>query len=83
MAPSQQAAGAIYYAQQKLGTPYLWGGNGTAEQGGRFDCSGLTQAAYRSVDIELPGSPTTSTTRGRIPRGTNCSPVIWSFSPTT
>ncbi|SCF84093.1 Transglycosylase SLT domain-containing protein [Streptomyces sp. MnatMP-M17] len=54
VAPSQQAAAAIYFAQQKLGTPYLWGGNGTAEQGGRFDCSGLTQAAYRTVGIELP-----------------------------
>ncbi|MFE1502845.1 NlpC/P60 family protein [Streptomyces albidoflavus] len=52
--PSQQAAQAIQYAQQKLGTPYLWGGTGTAEQGGRFDCSGLTQAAYRTAGIELP-----------------------------
>jgi cell wall-associated NlpC family hydrolase len=52
--PSQQAAAAIYYAQKKLGTPYLWGGNGTPEQDGRFDCSGLTLAAYRSVDITLP-----------------------------
>ncbi|WP_273634145.1 lytic transglycosylase domain-containing protein, partial [Streptomyces muensis] len=26
VAPSEQAAGAIYYAQKKLGTPYLWGG---------------------------------------------------------
>ncbi|MDH6226278.1 MULTISPECIES: bifunctional lytic transglycosylase/C40 family peptidase [Streptomyces] len=52
--PSRQAAGAIMYAQDKLGTPYLWGGNGTAEQGGRFDCSGLTKAAYASVGIELP-----------------------------
>ncbi|WP_407550719.1 bifunctional lytic transglycosylase/C40 family peptidase [Streptomyces sp. Pv4-95] len=54
VASSKQAAGAIYYAQEKLGTPYLWGGNGTAEQGGRFDCSGLTKAAYHSVGIELP-----------------------------
>ncbi|WSU46689.1 bifunctional lytic transglycosylase/C40 family peptidase [Streptomyces sp. NBC_01089] len=54
VAPSQQAAAAIYYAQQKLGTPYLWGGTGTAGQGGRFDCSGLTQAAYHSVGITLP-----------------------------
>ncbi|MFE7778939.1 NlpC/P60 family protein [Streptomyces sp. NPDC057445] len=54
VAPSRQAAGAIYFAQQKLGTPYLWGGNGTPDQGGRFDCSGLTQAAYRTVGIELP-----------------------------
>ncbi|MEV0281568.1 bifunctional lytic transglycosylase/C40 family peptidase [Streptomyces sp. NPDC050610] len=54
VAPSQQAAGAIYFAQKVLGTPYLWGGNGTADQGGRFDCSGLTKAAYHSVGIELP-----------------------------
>ncbi|MFJ4683660.1 NlpC/P60 family protein [Streptomyces sp. NPDC088789] len=52
--PSEQAAGAIHYAQQKLGTPYLWGGTGTAAQGGRFDCSGLTQAAYESVGVTLP-----------------------------
>ncbi|WP_078655437.1 NlpC/P60 family protein [Streptomyces fulvoviolaceus] len=52
--PSKQAAGAIYYAQKKLGTPYLWGGTGTDAQGGRFDCSGLTQAAYESVGITLP-----------------------------
>jgi cell wall-associated NlpC family hydrolase len=54
VASSQQAAGAIYYAQGKLGTPYLWGGTGTDAQGGRFDCSGMTQAAYHSVGIELP-----------------------------
>lgn len=52
--PTEQAAAAIDYAQDKLGTPYLWGGTGTAEQGGRFDCSGLTQAAYKSVGITLP-----------------------------
>ncbi|MFE9924400.1 NlpC/P60 family protein [Streptomyces sp. NPDC005774] len=52
--PSKQAAGAIAYAQKKLGTLYLWGGNGTAGQGGRFDCSGLTKAAYESVGITLP-----------------------------
>ncbi|MFR0353503.1 NlpC/P60 family protein [Streptomyces sediminimaris] len=52
--PSKQAAGAIAYAQKKLGTPYLWGGNGTAADNGRFDCSGLTKAAYESVGITLP-----------------------------
>ncbi|MER6381738.1 bifunctional lytic transglycosylase/C40 family peptidase [Streptomyces sp. NPDC001250] len=52
--PTQQAAGAIAFAQSKLGTPYLWGGEGTADQGGRFDCSGLTQAAYAKVGISLP-----------------------------
>ncbi|MFH8347003.1 NlpC/P60 family protein [Streptomyces sp. NPDC018045] len=54
VAPSRQAASAIYYAQEQLGKPYLWGGNGTPEQDGRFDCSGLTKAAYHSVGIELP-----------------------------
>ncbi|MFD8615637.1 NlpC/P60 family protein, partial [Streptomyces sp. NPDC059631] len=52
--PSEQAAAAITYAQKKLGTPYLWGGNGTADQGGRFDCSGLTKASYESVGVTLP-----------------------------
>ncbi|MFF7748372.1 NlpC/P60 family protein [Streptomyces sp. NPDC007971] len=52
--PTRQAAGAIGFAQSKLGTPYLWGGNGTADQGGRFDCSGLTKAAYEAVGITLP-----------------------------
>ncbi|WP_107047339.1 bifunctional lytic transglycosylase/C40 family peptidase [Streptomyces sp. NRRL F-2664] len=54
VAPSQQAAGAIYFAQKQLGTPYLWGGNGTPDHGGRFDCSGLTKAAYETVGIQLP-----------------------------
>ncbi|WP_037911868.1 bifunctional lytic transglycosylase/C40 family peptidase [Actinacidiphila yeochonensis] len=54
LAPSEQAAGAINWAQTKLGTKYLWGGTGTAEEGGRFDCSGLTQAAYHSVGVSLP-----------------------------
>lgn len=52
--PSKQSAGAIYYAQKKLGTPYLWGGDGGPEDNGRFDCSGLTKAAYKSVGITLP-----------------------------
>lgn len=52
--PSEQAATAINYAQGKLGTPYLWGGNGTADQGGRFDCSGLTKAAFAQAGITLP-----------------------------
>lgn len=54
VALSQQAAGAIYFAQTKLGTPYLWGGEGLPSQNGRFDCSGLTQAAFASVGITLP-----------------------------
>jgi cell wall-associated NlpC family hydrolase len=54
IAASQQAAGAIYFAQTKIGIPYEWGGEGLPSQAGRFDCSGLTQAAFKSVGITLP-----------------------------
>lgn len=52
--PSEAAAGAVHFAQEHLGTPYLWGGDGTPEDDGRFDCSGLTRAAYAEVGVELP-----------------------------
>ncbi|MFF0294123.1 NlpC/P60 family protein [Kitasatospora sp. NPDC004614] len=54
IALSKEAAGAIYYAQSKLGIDYMWGGTGQTWEDGRFDCSGLTQAAFKSVGIELP-----------------------------
>ncbi|WP_103504489.1 MULTISPECIES: bifunctional lytic transglycosylase/C40 family peptidase [unclassified Streptomyces] len=52
--PSSAAAEAVHFAQEQLGTPYLWGGDGGSEDNGRFDCSGLTKAAYEAVGIELP-----------------------------
>lgn len=52
--PSKQAAGAVHYAQEKLDTPYLWGGDGGEADNGRFDCSGLSKAAYEAVGIDLP-----------------------------
>lgn len=64
---SAQAAGAIYFAQSRLGTPYLWGGSGLPSQGGRFDCSGLTQAAYASVGISLPRVASDQWYAGRHP----------------
>jgi len=49
-APNSRAAAAVSYAYSKLGSPYVWGATGPDA----FDCSGLTQAAYRSAGISLP-----------------------------
>ena len=54
VAASSVAVGAIAFAYERLGTPYLYGGTGTAAENGEFDCSGLTQAAYASVGVTLP-----------------------------
>jgi hypothetical protein len=48
---SSVGARVVAFAYNRLGTPYEWGGDGAD---GRFDCSGLTQAAYASVGIALP-----------------------------
>lgn len=85
VAPARQAAGAIAYAQSKLGTPYLWGGDGRAEQGGRFDCSGLTKAAYESVGITLPRIANDQYNAGPHPRRSELLPgdlVFFSDDPT-
>lgn len=83
--PSKQAAGAIYYAQKKLGTPYLWGGDGTSADNGRFDCSGLTKAAYESVGITLPRVANDQYNAGPHPRREELLPgdlVFFSKDPT-
>ncbi|WP_405924273.1 NlpC/P60 family protein [Streptomyces sp. NBC_00035] len=49
-APNSRAATAVSYAYAKLGSPYVWGATGPDA----FDCSGLTQAAYRAAGIALP-----------------------------
>ncbi|NUU22912.1 MAG: transglycosylase SLT domain-containing protein [Streptomycetaceae bacterium] len=66
--PSALAVGAIEFAQSKLGTPYLWGGEGTAADRGRFDCSGLTQAAYEKVGVKLPRVANDQWNAGRHPQ---------------
>ncbi|EPH45876.1 C40 family peptidase [Streptomyces aurantiacus] len=49
-APNARAAAAVSYAYKALGSPYVWGATGP----NAFDCSGLTQAAYRAAGISLP-----------------------------
>ncbi|MFG3504588.1 NlpC/P60 family protein [Streptomyces sp. NPDC047821] len=64
-AAGPRAAQAIAYAYGALGKPYVWGATGPSA----FDCSGLTQAAWRSAGVSLPRTTYTQIDAGRrVPR---------------
>ncbi|WP_234425437.1 C40 family peptidase [Streptomyces kebangsaanensis] len=64
-ATSSRAGAAVAYAYDKLGSPYVWGATGPHA----FDCSGLTQAAYRSAGVSLPRTTYAQINAGRrVPR---------------
>ncbi|SHK63127.1 C40 family peptidase [Actinacidiphila paucisporea] len=44
------SAKAIAFARAQLGEPYVWGATGPSS----WDCSGLTQGAYKAAGIDLP-----------------------------
>ncbi|MFG2624195.1 NlpC/P60 family protein [Streptomyces sp. NPDC048473] len=65
LAPNTRAAEAIAFAYGALGKPYVWGATGPSS----FDCSGLTQAAWRSAGVALPRTTYTQINAGQhIPR---------------
>jgi peptidoglycan DL-endopeptidase CwlO len=47
---STQVAKVLAYAKAQLGKPYVWGATGPNS----FDCSGLTQGAWKAAGISLP-----------------------------
>jgi cell wall-associated NlpC family hydrolase len=49
---SPGAGGAVQFAKNQLGCPYVFGGTGPCNQG--FDCSGLTQAAWAAAGVSIP-----------------------------
>ncbi|MFE7708928.1 C40 family peptidase [Streptomyces sp. NPDC057486] len=64
-APNARAAEAVAFAYGALGKPYVWGATGPSS----FDCSGLTQAAWRSAGVSLPRTTYTQINAGRhVPR---------------
>ncbi|MFD4758848.1 NlpC/P60 family protein [Streptomyces sp. NPDC058439] len=60
-APNARAAEAIAFAYGALGKPYVWGATGPSS----FDCSGLTQAAWRSAGVSLPRTTYTQINAGQ------------------
>ncbi|MEE4541774.1 NlpC/P60 family protein [Streptomyces sp. V4-01] len=63
-APSARAAAAVAFAYRALGLPYVWGATGP----NAYDCSGLTQAAWRAAGVSLPRTTYTQIDAGaRIP----------------
>ncbi|MEU6554040.1 NlpC/P60 family protein [Streptomyces sp. NPDC046915] len=61
---SAKAAKAIAFARAQIGKPYVWGATGP----GSYDCSGLTQAAWRAAGVSLP-----RTTYDQVNAGTTVS----------
>ncbi|MEU0137150.1 NlpC/P60 family protein [Streptomyces sp. NPDC006296] len=60
-APNARAGQAVDFAYGALGKPYVWGATGPSS----FDCSGLTQAAWRAAGISLPRTTYTQINAGR------------------
>jgi len=51
---SGRAAAAVAFAQAQIGKPYIFGATGP----GGYDCSGLTQAAWKAAGVSIPRTAT-------------------------
>ncbi|MFF6782026.1 NlpC/P60 family protein [Streptomyces sp. NPDC012510] len=61
---ASKAAKALAFARAQIGKPYVWGATGP----GSYDCSGLTQAAWKAAGVDLP-----RTTYEQVDAGTTVS----------
>ncbi|MFD9673073.1 C40 family peptidase, partial [Streptomyces sp. NPDC059981] len=60
-ADGSRAARAVAFAYAAIGKPYVLGATGP----GSYDCSGLTQAAWRAAGVSLPRTTYTQINTGR------------------
>jgi cell wall-associated NlpC family hydrolase len=51
---SGRAAAAVAFARAQIGKPYIFGATGP----GGYDCSGLTQAAWKAAGVSIPRTAT-------------------------
>jgi len=63
--PNPDSEGAIQTAMRQIGKPYVWGAKGPDA----FDCSGLTQYAYRAIGLDIGAG-----TAGQLLNGTRVPP---------
>lgn len=64
-APNPRAAIAVKFALSKMGLPYVWGATGPNS----YDCSGLTQAAWKAAGIDISRTTYTQIDHGvPVPR---------------
>ena len=78
-APTLAAKKAVYSALAQRRDPYVWGGAGP----NAFDCSGLTQYAYRAAGKLLPHSSRMQSTMGRPVAKAHLRPgdLVFFYSP--
>jgi len=78
-APSSAAQTAVDTARAQVGKPYRYGAAGPDS----YDCSGLTQYAYRSAGIELPHSSRSQSQMGTPVDRANLQPgdLVFFYQP--
>ena len=76
---SSAARTAIQVACQQVGDPYVWGATGPNS----FDCSGLTQFAYKAAGISLTHFTGAQWNEGKAIRAPRPAPATWSSSSAT